>query len=54
MKKSLALIAVLGLLFLFQKSGEVKKCEPELETCGSDGQTVVEEENVEGIFFIRL
>ena len=54
MRKSLALIAVLGLLVLCQKVCNIKTSEPSLETCKSDGQQeVVEDENVEGVFLFR-
>ena len=54
MRKSLALIAVLGLLVLCQKVCNKKMSEPSLEICKSDGQQeVVEDENVEGVFLFR-
>lgn len=54
MRKSLALIAVLSLLVLCQKVCNIKTSEPSIETCKSDGQqVVVEEENVEGVFLFR-
>lgn len=54
MRKSLALIAVLGLLLLCQKVCNIVKSEPSLETCKSDDQqVVVEDENLEGVFLFR-
>lgn len=54
MKKSLALITMLGLLFFLKGFFETKTGERTLENCGNDKQVVIEEENVEGIFLFKV